>query len=150
MAQNSRPGAVRKKKKGPVVGSGGQRRKGLEGRGPTPKAEDRVYHKAYKAKQAAARRSSGRPARPASKGRPGAGPEWVAGRNPVLEALHARGVAAESVVWHDAGVDLGADRLVLRKLARTQRSAPHLTTPLRPSSNSSPSRCRATPRGRLS
>jgi len=39
MAGNSRRrGAIRKAgtKKGPVVGSGGQRRRGLEGRGPTP------------------------------------------------------------------------------------------------------------------
>ena len=33
---------------GRKVGSGGQRARGLAGRGPTPKAEDRVYHKAYK------------------------------------------------------------------------------------------------------
>ncbi|MCL2316152.1 MAG: 23S rRNA (guanosine(2251)-2'-O)-methyltransferase RlmB, partial [Actinomycetia bacterium] len=34
-----------------TAGSGGRIRRSLEGRGPTPKAEDRVYHKAYKAKQ---------------------------------------------------------------------------------------------------
>ena len=77
---------------GKKVGSGGQRRKGLEGRGPTPKAEDRVYHKAYKAKQAAAsgQRSGGgrRPARETSHGK-GAGADWVVGRNPVLEAMQA-------------------------------------------------------------
>ena len=59
MAGNSkRKGAIRKSgtKKGQTVGSGGQRRRGLEARGATPKAEDRVYHKAYKAKQAAQRR----------------------------------------------------------------------------------------------
>jgi len=33
-----------------TAGSGGRIRKSLEGRGPTPKAEDRVYHKAYRAK----------------------------------------------------------------------------------------------------
>ena len=31
-------------KKGATKGSGGQRRKGLAGKGPTPKAEDRIYH----------------------------------------------------------------------------------------------------------
>ena len=44
MAGNSqRRGAVRKtgSKKGATVGSGGQRRRGLEGKGPTPKASDR-------------------------------------------------------------------------------------------------------------
>lgn len=87
MAQK-RPGTPRGKK-GPLVGSGGQRRKGLEGRGPTPKAEDRVYHKAYKAKQTAARRQQGRHSRPM---RSGGGPikeDLVTGRNSVLEALQA-------------------------------------------------------------
>ncbi|RKQ33617.1 23S rRNA (guanosine(2251)-2'-O)-methyltransferase RlmB [Kocuria tytonis] len=97
MAQNNRPGAVRKKKKGPVVGSGGQRRKGLEGRGPTPKAEDRVYHKAYKAKQAAARKQQNQPRR--SQRPAGSGPikeDLVTGRNSVLEALRA-GVPAKTL-----------------------------------------------------
>ncbi|MFZ2253674.1 MAG: 23S rRNA (guanosine(2251)-2'-O)-methyltransferase RlmB, partial [Bifidobacterium adolescentis] len=40
-------------KKGPTKGSGGKHRNALKGKGPTPKAEDRVYHKAYKAKKAA-------------------------------------------------------------------------------------------------
>lgn len=79
-----------------TAGSGGRIRKSLEGRGPTPKAEDRVYHKAYRAKQDAERpgRSSGA-ARPSGGTRPsksaptGAGAEWVVGRNPVLEALRA-------------------------------------------------------------
>ena len=43
-------------KKGPTKGSGGKHRNALRGKGPTPKAEDRVYHKAYKAKQATNRR----------------------------------------------------------------------------------------------
>ncbi|MGI5950761.1 MAG: 23S rRNA (guanosine(2251)-2'-O)-methyltransferase RlmB [Brooklawnia sp.] len=73
------------------VGSGGQRRKGLAGRGPTPRAEDRVYHKAYRDKKAASSgggRQSGRGGRPSSHGR-GAGADWVVGRNPVLEAMQA-------------------------------------------------------------
>ena len=55
MAGNStRRGAVRKtSKKGPTVGSGGQRRKALEGKGPTPKASDRPYHAAAKRKKLA-------------------------------------------------------------------------------------------------
>ncbi len=45
MAGNSeRKGAIRKDKKGPQVGSGGQRRKQLKGRGPTPKASERDKH----------------------------------------------------------------------------------------------------------
>jgi 23S rRNA (guanosine2251-2'-O)-methyltransferase len=47
-----RPGAVRKTRKGPQVGSGGQGRQALEGHGPTPKAEDRPYHPAGKRKAA--------------------------------------------------------------------------------------------------
>jgi 23S rRNA (guanosine2251-2'-O)-methyltransferase len=49
MAGNSqRRGATRKgsSKKGPTVGSGGQRRQALEGRGPTPKAAERPGHPA--------------------------------------------------------------------------------------------------------
>ena len=48
-----RAGAVRKGRKGPQVGSGGQGRQALEGRKPTPKAEDRPYHPAGKRKAAA-------------------------------------------------------------------------------------------------
>ena len=43
-------------KKGPTKGSGGKHRNSLRGKGPTPKAEDRVYHKAYKAKKQAEKR----------------------------------------------------------------------------------------------
>ena len=46
MASHSgRPGAIRKKgtKKGAQVGTGGHSRRRLEGKGPTPKAEDRTY-----------------------------------------------------------------------------------------------------------
>lgn len=79
-----RPGAVRKTKKGPTKGSGGKGRSSLEGRGPTPKAEDRPYHKAYRAKQLADRSSAKRPAR-----RPKVNAEMVTGRNSVVEALRA-------------------------------------------------------------
>ncbi|GAA2029809.1 23S rRNA (guanosine(2251)-2'-O)-methyltransferase RlmB [Pseudokineococcus marinus] len=94
MAGNSqRRGAVRRagSKKGAVVGSGGRGRKALEGRGPTPKAEDRVYHVAHKRAQAAAGRggAAGRQAGQ-SRRRGGAGStEVVAGRNSVVEALRA-------------------------------------------------------------
>ena len=53
----SRPGAT-SKKKGATKGTGGHGRKALEGKGPTPKAEDRVYHKAHKMKRAAERRAA--------------------------------------------------------------------------------------------
>jgi 23S rRNA (guanosine2251-2'-O)-methyltransferase len=86
---SQRKGAVRRKGKGNTAGSGGRVRRGLEGKGPTPKAEDRPYHKAYRAKTAAAAAPTRRPASVARTGRPGSGPEWVAGRNPVLEAMQA-------------------------------------------------------------
>lgn len=108
MAGNSqRRGATRKpgSKKGASVGTGGHSRKGLEGRGPTPKADERPYHPAAKQKAATERRvatgTAGRGApnragagRGSNKGgRSGGGKstthEMVAGRNSVLEALRA-------------------------------------------------------------
>ena len=85
---SQRKGAIRRKGKGNTAGSGGRVRRGLEGRGPTPRAEDRPYHVAHKAKNASAKRPPGRLTAPRT-GRPGTGPEWVAGRNPVLEAMVA-------------------------------------------------------------
>ena len=60
MSGNSRrQGAIRKpgSKKGATVGSGGQRRKALQPKGPTPKAEERVGHPAARRKRAAERSS---------------------------------------------------------------------------------------------
>lgn len=87
MAGNSaRRGAVRKSKKGASTGSGGVRRRALEGKGPTPKAEDRPAHKAYKG--ASAGGSTGRRGPGGGKGpRTQHGSDQVAGRNAVLEAL---------------------------------------------------------------
>ncbi|HVD54118.1 MAG TPA: 23S rRNA (guanosine(2251)-2'-O)-methyltransferase RlmB, partial [Propionibacteriaceae bacterium] len=45
---SQRKGAVRRKGKGNTAGSGGRVRRGLEGKGPTPKAEDRPYHVAHR------------------------------------------------------------------------------------------------------
>jgi len=91
---SSRQGAVRKTgkgmgAKGRTAGSGGRVRRGLEGKGPTPKAEDRPYHKAYRSKDAGERPGARRTTSASKTGKPGAGPEWVIGRNPVLEALQA-------------------------------------------------------------
>ena len=97
-----RAGAVRKSRKGPQVGSGGQGRQALEGKKPTPKAEDRPYHPAGKRKAAAERfvaaggrakspSSEGAPQRPRSKSPKSADEsEMVTGRNSVLEALRAK------------------------------------------------------------
>ena len=95
MAGNSaRRGATRKSasKKGMVVGSGGQRRKALEGKGPTPRAEERPSHPKARRTKAAARRGqpAGRSSRagPSARGRRNEA-ETVAGRNAVVEALRA-------------------------------------------------------------
>jgi 23S rRNA (guanosine2251-2'-O)-methyltransferase len=81
---SARRGAVRKAgtKKGPAVGSGGVRRRGLEGRGATPPAHLRPNHPAAKRAGKAARQQQGRPKRSDDT-------EIVLGRNPVLECLRA-------------------------------------------------------------
>ncbi len=92
MAGNSgRRGAVRKPgtKKGQVVGSGGQKSRGLQGKGPTPKATERKGHAASRAAASTARRASGQGGRPPAR-RSSTSGELVAGRNPVVEALRAR------------------------------------------------------------
>ncbi|ELP64419.1 23S rRNA (guanosine(2251)-2'-O)-methyltransferase RlmB [Streptomyces turgidiscabies] len=72
-------------KKGAQVGSGGQRRRGLEGKGPTPPAEARKKHKKNRIANAKAKQIQ---RRPAPKGRGGkASSELVVGRNSVVEAL---------------------------------------------------------------
>lgn len=102
MTKPGRPGASRGKKKGPTKGSGGQGRKSLEGKGPTPKAEDRAWHVAGKRKAAQERyaaaggkgkpggRPSGSNPNKAGKGKASDDTETVTGRNSVLEALRAR------------------------------------------------------------
>ena len=87
MAGNSsRRGAVKKSGKGnPTAGSGGRVRRGLEGKGPTPKAKDREGHVTYKKRKRAEKAASARPRRPAK----GGDSEWIAGRNSVVEALRA-------------------------------------------------------------
>jgi 23S rRNA (guanosine2251-2'-O)-methyltransferase len=98
LAGNSRrKGAIRKTgtKKGPVVGSGGQKSKGLEGKGPTPRASMRPGHVQQKraAKVSQQRRSS--------KDKPQA--ELVAGRNPVVECLRA--MVPTMALYVQLGVD---------------------------------------------
>ncbi|WP_440710022.1 23S rRNA (guanosine(2251)-2'-O)-methyltransferase RlmB [Herbiconiux sp. YIM B11900] len=111
----SRAGAVRKGTKGSkAVGSGGQGRQALEGKKPTPKAEDRPYHPAGKAKAARERfaaaggkgrpgarstsersqdpgqYSTGRTSAPARRAKKADDSEVVTGRNSVVEALRAK------------------------------------------------------------
>ena len=111
MAKPGRPGAA-KGKKGGRVGTGGHGKQALEGRGPTPKAEDRPYHKAHKAKNAAAKHAQatgiskrGEFLAPAARTAGSAGAasrntqrvakaadanEVLSGRNSVLEALRSK------------------------------------------------------------
>ncbi|MHA6796880.1 23S rRNA (guanosine(2251)-2'-O)-methyltransferase RlmB [Pseudonocardia bannensis] len=103
MAGNSRRrGAMRKEgtKKGAVVGSGGQRRRGLQGKGPTPPAEMRPGHpaarKAARDAKAAARSNRSQVAGSRRKAGDGDTPETVLGRNPVVECLRA-GVPATAL-----------------------------------------------------
>lgn len=76
-------------KKGAQVGSGGNRRRGLEGKGPTPPAEARKGHVKNRLANAKAKRSASSPGgRRPVKGRGGKGSsEMVVGRNSVVEAL---------------------------------------------------------------
>ena len=130
MAGNSqRRGATRKpgSKKGASTGSGGQRRQGLEGKGPTPKAAERVSHPASKRARAAesAADNSGRGRSP----RRSAVPEdTVVGRNPVVEALRAAVPATELMVA--AGID--ADDRVAEAVAKaTEAGVPVQERPKR-------------------
>ncbi|MDJ0324268.1 23S rRNA (guanosine(2251)-2'-O)-methyltransferase RlmB [Cryobacterium sp. PH31-AA6] len=109
--RKARTGSVRKGSRGPQVGSGGQGRQALEGKKPTPKAEDRPYHPAGKRKAAQDRfaaagggrsRSTTGSQAPRSTANSGGGGtstrraksadehEVVTGRNSVLEALRAK------------------------------------------------------------
>jgi 23S rRNA (guanosine2251-2'-O)-methyltransferase len=99
MAGNSqRRGAIRKSgtKKGPTVGSGGVRRRGLEGKGATPAAIQRPHHPAAKRAAKAAKQQRGRMRKTDEV-------ELVLGRNPVVECLRA-GVPANALY-----VALGAE-----------------------------------------
>lgn len=97
------PGAKRRPgtKKGATKGSGGNRRQGLEGRGPTPKAEDRVGHPKARARARAEARAA-QPTRAKQlekirrRFRVPAGHEIVCGRNAVAEAARS-GVPIERV-----------------------------------------------------
>jgi 23S rRNA (guanosine2251-2'-O)-methyltransferase len=82
---SARRGAIKKTGKGnPTAGSGGRVKRGLEGRGPTPKAKDREGHVAYKARKRAEKPAPRR--RSAAKA---SDADWIAGRNSVVEALRA-------------------------------------------------------------
>lgn len=113
--RGAKPGSHRK---GAPGGSGGRNRKALQGKGPTPPADQRPGHPA--ARRAAATTRRGEPARAAGRGgrggRPGRAdrdaPELVVGRNAVVEALRA-GVPASALY---VGVHLDSDDRVRESL----------------------------------
>lgn len=85
MAGNSaRRGARRTpgSKKGASVGTGGQQRRALRGKGPTPRAEQRTGHPAQRRAAAAAKKEAARRSTAEA-------PEILVGRNPVVEAMRA-------------------------------------------------------------
>jgi len=106
-------------KKGPQKGTGGHGRRKLAGKGPTPKAEERPGHPAYRRARAAAKRADASKDAPTAGRRGGRGgppaDEIVAGRNAVAEAMRA-GVPAVAVY---VAVGIERDERVdeIRKLA---------------------------------
>ena len=104
MAGTAKPrGAARSSsKKGPTGGTGGKNKRRLEGKGPTPKAEDRPYHAAAKRKKAAEKKAAPRTRTGRSEKPKG---EIVSGRNAVLEALRASVPATELIVARSIDVD---------------------------------------------
>jgi 23S rRNA (guanosine2251-2'-O)-methyltransferase len=139
----SRAGAVRRGGKGAAgkqVGTGGHGRKALEGKGPTPKAEDRAWHPAGKRKAAQERYSAaGGKAKVAGQGQRAGAPrgasgasrraksgdesEIVTGRNSVVEALRARIPA--STLYVAARVEMD-DRVKEAMKLATNRGIPIL------------------------
>ena len=139
----SRAGAVRKGGKGAAgkqVGTGGHGRKALEGKGPTPKAEDRAWHPAGKRKAAQERYSAaGGKAKVAGQGQRAGAPrgasgasrraksgdesDIVTGRNSVVEALRARIPA--STLYVAARVEMD-DRVKEAMKLATNRGIPIL------------------------
>jgi len=140
--QGGRAGKAGSHRKGAPVGSGGQGRKKLQGRGPTPPAEERTKHPAARKAAAASRRAASGGANPASgsavdrsagpRGPRRAGPdapETVVGRNPVVEALRAKvpatalyvviGVDADERVTEAVAL-AGKARLALMEISRAE------------------------------
>ncbi len=143
--RGNKPGTHRK---GAAAGSGGQGKRRLEGRGPTPPADQRTKHPAAKRAQQA-QRAAQKAQPPSSRSRVGAdagtdlpagggargrrpspdAPELVVGRNPVVESLRARVPA--SALYLALGTDsdervteavalAGKRRLALMEVSRAE------------------------------
>jgi 23S rRNA (guanosine2251-2'-O)-methyltransferase len=141
--RGAKPGSHRK---GASVGSGGQKRKGLEGRGPTPPASERKGHaaarQARRADAAAApvgrtgRPASGRPAtsdRPATPGRAAAGVRAAAAGRPA-----AAGRAAGKGRPAAGGRSTGTGRPVAGRSAARPAVGGRPTTTRRPTRTTRP------------
>jgi 23S rRNA (guanosine2251-2'-O)-methyltransferase len=76
-------------KKGPSKGTGGHGRRKLEGRGPTPSAQERPGHPAQRRARTAAKRAATSRTALSRDRRGGGSDDVVAGRNAVVEALRA-------------------------------------------------------------
>jgi 23S rRNA (guanosine2251-2'-O)-methyltransferase len=135
-------------KKGATVGSGGNRRAGLKGKGRTLPAEERPWHKAYSGdeplpertawKQEKERRAAAAQGRAPKVGQPGKkprvapgrkavpakdAPELLVGRNPVVEALRAHVPA--TAIYVAQGIDLD-DRVTEGVRTASDRGIPLL------------------------
>jgi 23S rRNA (guanosine2251-2'-O)-methyltransferase len=117
-------------RKGASVGSGGNNRRRLEGRGPTPPATERTGHPAARRAAAAAKRAATAAPRGGARRRTGPdAPELLLGRNPVVEALRARvpatalyvalGIDADERVTEAVAL-AGKARLSLLEVSRTE------------------------------
>ena len=106
-------------------GSGGNNKRRLAGKGPTPKAEDRTYHPAAKRKAAAASKSAKSAKSKGGTRSPKESREYevhddvIVGRNPVVEALRA-GVAVKRVMVA-RGIDIDDRTTEILELARASR-----------------------------
>ena len=103
-------------------GSGGNNKRRLSGKGPTPKAVDRPYHPAAKRKAAAA--SVPKRSKPSTRGERETREyevqdDVIVGRNPVVEALRA-GVAIKRVMVA-RGIDIDERVTEILELARESR-----------------------------
>lgn len=128
MAGNSQRKNRRKPgtKKGPTVGTGGQQRRSLRGKGPTPPGEMRPGHPKQRQAQQAAQRAAQRTNARRNKGSTKAPSEMVVGRNPVLEALRAEVPAATVHVAQYIDSD---ERVREALRLATDRQIPLLETP---------------------
>jgi len=130
MAKPARPGAA-KGKKASTSGSGGYGKKKLAGKGPTPKAEDRKNHKAFKMKQAAERKAKALGIKTAGKG---AGNSKVARefaesiKSPRAKAAAAGGKATARTTGRGGSTRVSAGKSVRDSSRRGEFLAPAART----------------------